>query len=300
MFIKNTPIWLNPTFSIPIKRQWFKKGITTIADFLGDMNVILPMDVFMKRYNVTMNFVEYQHVSLKIRNFLEWKDVPLYTEEAPRNSSLNIFLNQSKKGVSRIYSQMKQSNNHILETASQKWSSIVEFDLDSFELGRSFHKHHSIYKDTYLKYIQFRTLHHRFFTNEKLFKMGKKKSNLCCFCQRHVDSIEHMFLLSEISLELWESVESWIRSLGMENYNISTTRIVLGDLDNAHIVNTIILLTKKVIYNAMKKEQRPNFLNVKNETKKFYFEEKYRLYLKGKGNFFEKQYSLLSNIYTKT
>ena len=70
---------------------------------------------------------------------------------------------------------MKHSNNHILETASQKWSSIVEMDLDSFELSQSFHKHHIIYKDTYLKYIQFRTLHHRFFTNEKLFKMGIEK-----------------------------------------------------------------------------------------------------------------------------
>ena len=102
LFIKNTPIWLNPTFSLPINRQWFKKGITTIADFLGDMNVILPMDVFMKRYNVTTNFLEYHLVSLKIKNFLEWKDVPLHLEEAPRNSSLNIFLNQGKKGVSRI------------------------------------------------------------------------------------------------------------------------------------------------------------------------------------------------------
>ena len=50
----------------------------------------------------------------------------------------------------------------------------------------------------------------------------------------------------------------------------------------------------------MKKEQQPNILNVKNETKKFYYEEKYRLYLKGNGNYFEKQYSLLSNIYTKS
>ena len=50
----------------------------------------------------------------------------------------------------------------------------------------------------------------------------------------------------------------------------------------------------------MKKDQRPHLLNIKNETKKLYFEEKYRLYLKGKGNIFEKQFSLLSNIYTKT
>ena len=95
-------------------------------------------------------------------------------------------------------------------------------------------------------------------------------------------------------------MERWIQALGIENYNLSITRIILGDFDSAQFVNTIILLTKKVIYNAMKKEQQPNILNVKNETKKFYYEEKYRLCLKGNGNYFEKQYSLLSNIYTKS
>ena len=62
-------------------------------------------------------------------------------------------------------------------------------------------------------------------------------------------------------------------------------------------INTIILLTKKVIYNSMKKEQRPHILNIKNEVKKFYYEEKYRCLLRGKGQLFEKQYYLLSNIY---
>ena len=49
----------------------------------------------------------------------------------------------------------------------------------------------------------------------------------------------------------------------------------------------------------MKKEQKPHFLNVKNEVKKCYYEEEYRCYLKGKGTLFEKQYILLSNIYSK-
>ena len=300
LFIKDTPIWLNPLFSVPINKQWFRKGISTIADFLGDMNVILPMDVFVEKYNVTTNFLEYHQITIKIKKFLEWKDVPLHTEEFPRNSSLNIFLNQTKKGVSRIYSQMKQFNVHILEGVSNKWFLTAELSIDSSDFSRSFRFHHNIYKDTYLKYIQFRTLHHRFFTNEKLHKMGIKKSNLCSFCKAHVDSVEHMFLHCDISLELWEEVENWIRLLGMENYNMSASKIVLGDLENAHFINTIILLTKKVIYNAMKKEQQPHILNVKNETKKFYFEEKYRAYLKGKGNFFEKQFSLLSNIYNIT
>ena len=122
---------------------------------------------------------------------------------------------------------------------------------------------------------------------------------MCGFCKDQVDSIEHMFLQCEVSIDLWGNIKEWIRLLGMENYNLSHSRIILRDMDNAMSINTIILLTKKVIYNSMKKEQKPHFLNVKNEVKKFYYEEKYRCYLKGKGTLFEKQYILLSNIYSK-
>ena len=47
----------------------------------------------------------------------------------------------------------------------------------------------------------------------------------------------------------------------------------------------------------MKKEQQPNTLHVKNNIKTFYYQEKYKHYTKGRGNQFEKQYLLLSNIY---
>ena len=38
-------------------------------------------------------------------------------------------------------------------------------------------KHHTKCQDTYLKYIQFRTLYKRFYTNDKLSKLGLKTSN---------------------------------------------------------------------------------------------------------------------------
>ena len=43
----------------------------------------------------------------------------------------------------------------------------------------------------------------------------------------------------------------------------------------------------------------PNIFNVKNDVKNFYFLEKYRHYIKGKGRLFDKQYLLLLNIYVK-
>ena len=35
--INNTPLWLNPNLEIPIKREWFQRGINTIADLMGPM-----------------------------------------------------------------------------------------------------------------------------------------------------------------------------------------------------------------------------------------------------------------------
>ena len=85
----------------------------------------------------------------------------------------------------------------------------------------------------------------------------------------------------------------------MVDYNLSPDKIILGDMENATSINTIILLTKKTVYNAMKKTQKPSIINVKNDVIIFYFLEKYTHYIKGKGKLIDKQYLLLFNIYVK-
>ena len=50
----------------------------------------------------------------------------------------------------------------------------------------------------------------------------------------------------------------------------------------------------------MKEAKIPHVLMVKNETKNFYYQEKYRLYMKGKKSEFDKKYSLLQTIYENT
>ena len=297
--ILNTPLWLNSSFEIQLKRDWLNKGINSIADFLGVMKVPLSMEEFTTKYGVKTNFLEYNKIVLRIKKFLEWMDKPLYCETLPRNSTINILVNLNKKGCSRLYSKIKDSNDHILHNIATKWYDKTNLLIDSHSLGRSFSLHHRHYNDTYLRYIQFRTLHYRFFTNDRLFKMGIKKSNLCGMCQREVDSVDHMLLFCEESQHLWTEVQEWIIELGMVHYILSNNRIIEGDLENTIAVNSIILLTKKVIYNAMKKERKPHILNVKHEVKSFYYQEKYKQYIKGHRIRFEKQYNILSNIYDK-
>ena len=68
----------------------------------------------------------------------------------------------------------------------------------------------------------------------------------------------------------------------MVDYNMPEMKIIVGDLENAVAINSIILHTKKAIYKAMKKEQKTHIINVKYEVKLFYYQEKYRHKIKGK------------------
>ena len=120
--------------------------------------------------------------------------------------------------------------------------------------------------------------------------MGIKNSPNCSLCRIELDSVEHMLFDCPVSRDLWLSVQNWIVE----------QKIIMGELERAICINSIILLTKKILYNCMKDAKMPHVLMVKNETKNFYYQEKYRLYMKGKKTQFDKKYSLLQTIYENT
>ena len=98
-----------------------------------------------------------------------------------------------------------------------------------------------MFDDVYLRYIQFRTLHRRFFTNNIQFKMNKKRtSTLCDFCQKEEDSNEHMFLHCKIVKQLWREVEDWISHIGVVDYAVTDETIILGELKKSHWLNSIV------------------------------------------------------------
>ena len=149
----------------------------------------------------------------------------------PTNSCLNAVLSLDKKGVSNIYKIMLGKNKNI-ET-SDKWNEKMDLSISSLSMRRSFKKI-IIIDDTYLRYIQFRTLHRRFYTNNILHKIGIKVSDICSLCKKEEDSNEHMLIQCEVSNEIWTQVQSWIQNIGIEGYTISNERKFL-EISTAHI-----------------------------------------------------------------
>ena len=64
--MNNTPLWLNQTLKLPIKSDWLNQGINTIADYLGPMRNVIPMNEFMENLNVKTNFLKYNSITTEI------------------------------------------------------------------------------------------------------------------------------------------------------------------------------------------------------------------------------------------
>ena len=118
---------------------------------------------FIQKYQVKTNFLEYARASIKVNEYLNWRDSPEYREPRPKNSFLNSILSVDIKGVSNLYKLLLPKGNQILGELSDKWVTKTELEFSNFELQKSFQLHHASFKDCYLKYTQFRTLHRRFF-----------------------------------------------------------------------------------------------------------------------------------------
>ena len=75
---------------------------------------------------------------------------------------------------------------------------------------------------------------------------------------------------------LWTEVERWIAEIGVVDYLINDRIIILGELQKAHWINAVILLTKKTIFNSRINNTCPTFVSIKKQVKNLYNYKKYK------------------------
>ena len=291
--IHEVPVWFNPNLRIDLKKEWFDKGIRTLNDIVDTYGKPMDLQTFKEVYQVKTNFLEYGGFCKKIKSFLRYKDFPHVKTTLPRNSYINIIVSKDKKGVSNLYRSLQGRHYNIIEENCNKWNVCIEVNLIPAEISKSYKRHSTLISDTYAKYIQFRTLHQRFFTNDRLFKMGIKKDPSCNMCNTELDSNSHMILYCEKSRKLWSDVERWINHLGVRDYKLTENSIITGDIHKNRLISIIILYAKITIYSAKLKDKTPNFFNFKNLLKQEYIHSKYLANITNNTDKFEKDWHLL-------
>ena len=294
-----TPLWYNDTLRFPIKPGWLDKGISIIADLLCNDCTFLSLEDFQLTYNIKTNFLEYGGFIKTLKYYLDNNDIPNTPPVRPVNSILNNILHRDSKGVSNLYKSMHPSDKNIIINLCQKWHEKGDLTFSIHDVTRSFTVTHSLVDDIYLRYIQFRTLHYRFFTNDILEKIKLKDSNICSMCKVSKDSNFHMLIECQCAQSLWTEAERWIRSLGMVNYTLTNDRKILGDLENSGQINIIILNIKKPIFLSKLDEKPPSLPRLKAYVRQSYLHDEYKYKIENKEHLFARKWSLLRRYYNK-
>ena len=295
-----TPLWYNDDLRLPLKPEWLRKGITIIADLLDDNCVFLSLETFQIMFNIKTNFLEYGGLLRSIRNYIDNHDIPNFKPIRPTNCLINVILSSDAKGVSNLYRSMYvKNNNNIVNNICTKWFEKGNLILAPHEVRDSFSRTNYIVDDIYLKYIQFRTLHYRYFTNDILVKIGIKDNSVCSMCKSEIDSNFHMLIDCPKTTNLWLEVKNWIRSLGMETYCLTDRRKILGDLENSGQINIIILNTKQTIFQCKLDGKVPFLQQVKANVRQSFLHDEYKYTLENKQVLFNRKWSLLIRHYNK-
>ena len=88
-------------------------------------------------------------------------------------------------------------------------------------------------------------------------------------------------------------MEDWLSEIGLANYTIDEQKIILGEYQKSYWINIVILMTKKVIFNAKLDCKKPRLFSVKYGIKIVYKHEQLKARLSHRNTLFEKRWGIL-------
>ena len=153
--------------------------------------------------------------------------------------------------------------------------------------------------DTTLRILQFKILNNILYLNKRISKFDLNVSPLCSLCNQHPEDILHLFCKCAKTQDLWNSLAS---VLG-ENHDLpqlNPTIVFLGesnvqDNDNV-LLNHILLLFKKFIYDKKNHPARIHFLSFMNYVKEVEKIEQNIAHRKGKLEFHFKKWNPIKHL----
>ena len=190
-------------------KEIFSSGYRSLYDIVDAKGHLLSLHE-LERSGCQCNCIEYNALRIKTAKILGNLDIN--KREGP-NIPLLLSLVGNEKGCSHIYKRLISRNGDILSKCAGKWSESLLEEISEVNLSQSFKKIDKDIDFTYVRYLQFRLLHRRIFTNELLYRMKIVDSPECPLCDNIPETIEHAFLECQKIHSLWRQIEVW---LGME------------------------------------------------------------------------------------
>ena len=118
-------------------------------------------------------------------------------------------------------------------------------------------------KDTKLRWLHFRIIHHILTTNRSVSKYNENQSDLCTFCKQKSETIIHLLWECPKVIPFWKSIEYIINKRCKHSYNFKFTKnlVLLGlckKIKTDKVCNLIIILAKYYLYRCKVQSTSPS------------------------------------------
>ena len=258
-------IWHNSLITIEKKpfffhQSWFNAGIQKVVDLLNKDGSFFSFDEFLKKFKVKTNYLEYFKVISALR---QYKKMCLPIDDSVGSKDTLVSRLPDTNTCRKVYQGLTEREATLPLKSQDKWmKEIVTTETTTVNWEKTYLLAFKCTKETKLREFQFKLLHRRIATNDYLYKIGLKQSDLCTFCGEETENLTHLFLRCKYSKSFWEEFSQWLahNTSNTEGF-VPSEAILLGIVTESKnlLLDHLILLARHHIYTCKLKETRPSF-----------------------------------------
>ena len=157
--------------------------------------------------------------------------------KGPQIARILFEIGMTQKGCGRVYNKLMAFDTGILIEVKNKWENALNEEVSYTIIENSFKEISNIKTGSYQKYFQFKLLHSRIITNEKLFNMNLSCTKMCKTCLMEVDTLKHSFLECLATVRLWKNVEDSSKTVISRSLKITDIEKIFGHLQKDKTIN---------------------------------------------------------------
>lgn len=274
----NTPVWNNRYIKFGRKsvffEEWKSKGIWAVAHFLDDNGNLLLHREFCEKFRLQCTINIYNRIIRAIPVALRVivKEDIVNSKVSPELRQLSLeghdFCNKkcSNRVTRKLISQVLYPNPIRRE--------YVLKDFDRNEVKKIRKNYLSYPLPPKVKEVCFKIINEIYPTKEFLRLKFNFDTNDCVFCEKSIETLEHVFFWCDSVHFFWSEMQNWLCSKDVEfsPFNVKVVRfgIFHENKELEFFLNSLICFGRFFIHKCRWFKSKPNFIHWCNELKLLY------------------------------
>ena len=294
-------IWYNNDVKINNRhifyRLWYDKGIRYIIDLFDENGIFLTYNSFCEKFMFNPPILSFYGLRESLYN--AWPEL----RQQQQLACLPIFpyfirtILFNKANKVSVYSTFVSFFKYKC-AYKEKWIGNLHVNIDEKDWKCINSLMFKITQDTYIRWFQYRIIHRTIATNVMLYRYNIVNSELCTFCGQSAETIFHLFIECMHVDSFWKELRLWFLQVAYIDITLDPFDICLIKKvpKNQAVLNLIITLAKRHIYNQRLSKKIPRVDVFLLELKKYYFIEKYIYAAKQRHQVFNSRWSLFHTV----